>query len=584
METTNLSKIRRDKMLNAINEIKKGITDEQTLTNLSMIENELTKKKYGLIWEEHEERVDKELETQIPTFEDVKEKEIISNPDDKFNFLLEGDNLHSLYLLEKTHKEKIDVIYIDPPYNTGSNDFIYNDKIVDEEDGYKHSKWLSFMEKRLRIAKNLLSDKGIILISIDDNEIAQLKLLCDDIFNEINRISIHHIQVRYAEKSLADGKSVKPVMEYVLVYAKDASQFKINLPKEEYTDASFIYEIKEISDGISIKNKDNTELKIFKPGEWTIEKKEQSNINLLKETWVSGTIYSKMSYGQVVRKYIEPRYSIDGFGCLYKVIGRGDDGLGYRYYVGPQKKGSTRCKMYSGMPLSRVEEINSQNGSFREVPIANSINFAADFGNIRHEGNMPFNSGKKPVKMLKELINYHTNKNAIILDFFAGSGSTAQAVLELNNEDNGNRQFILCTNNENNICEEITYKRIKNVINGYGKYKALKTNLKYYKCTYIPRINTENENLHNNLLINIKNLIQLENGIEIDDNKIRVYLDEDELDKFSKNQNELDICEKVYISSDILLTQNQENIFKNNNVEVYIIPEYYFEDEIMEVM
>lgn len=584
METTNLSKIRRDKMLNTINEIKKGITDEQTLTNLSMIENELTKKKYGLIWEEHEERVDKELETQIPTFEDVKEKEIISNHDDKFNFLLEGDNLHSLYLLEKTHKEKIDVIYIDPPYNTGSNDFIYNDKIVDEEDGYKHSKWLSFMEKRLRIAKNLLSDKGIILISIDDNEIAQLKLLCDDIFNEINRISIHHIQVRYAEKSLADGKSVKPVMEYVLVYAKDASQFKINLPKEEYTDASFIYEIKEISDGISIKNKDNTELKIFKPGEWTIEKKEQSNINLLKETWVSGTIYSKMSYGQVVRKYIEPRYSIDGFGCLYKVIGRGDDGLGYRYYVGPQKKGSTRCKMYSGMPLSRVEEINSQNGSFREVPIANSINFAADFGNIRHEGNMPFNSGKKPVKMLKELINYHTNKNAIILDFFAGSGSTAQAVLELNNEDNGNRQFILCTNNENNICEEITYKRIKNVIDGYGKYKPLITNLKYYKCTYIPRINTENENLHNNLLINIKNLIQLENGIEIDDNKIRVYLDEDELDKFSKNQNELDICEKVYISSDILLTQMQENIFKNNNVEVYIIPEYYFEDEIMEVM
>lgn len=584
MKTTNLSKIRRDKMLNTINEIKKGITDEQTLTNLSMIENELTKKKYGLIWEEHEERVDKELETQIPTFEDVKEKEIITNSDDKFNFLLEGDNLHSLYLLEKTHKEKIDVIYIDPPYNTGSNDFIYNDKIVDEEDGYKHSKWLSFMEKRLRIAKNLLSDKGIILISIDDNEIAQLKLLCDDIFNEINRISIHHIQVRYAEKSLADGKSVKPVMEYVLVYAKDASQFKINLPKEEYTDASFIYEIKEISDGISIKNKDNTELKIFKPGEWTIEKKEQSNINLLKETWVSGTIYSKMSYGQVVRKYIEPRYSIDGFGCLYKVIGRGDDGLGYRYYVGPQKKGSTRCKMYSGMPLSRVEEINSQNGSFREVPIANSINFAADFGNIRHEGNMPFNSGKKPVKMLKELINYHTNKNAIILDFFAGSGSTAQAVLELNNEDNGNRQFILCTNNENNICEEITYKRIKNVIDGYGKYKPLITNLKYYKCTYIPRINTENENLHNNLLINIKNLIQLENGIEIDDNKIRVYLDEDELDKFSKNQNELDICEKVYISSDILLTQMQENIFKNNNVEVYIIPEYYFEGEIMEVM
>ena len=583
METTNLSKIRRDKMLNTIDEIKKNITDEKILTSLSMIENELTKKKYGLIWEEHEERVDKELETQIPTFEEIKDKEIVSNPDEKFNFLLEGDNLHSLYLLEKTHKEKIDVIYIDPPYNTGSKDFIYNDKIIDDEDGYKHSKWLSFMNKRLQMAQRLLSDTGVIFISIDDNEIAQLKLLCDTIFNEINRISIHHVQVRYAEKSLADGKSVKPVMEYVLVYAKDINKFKLNLPKEEYTDASFLYEIEELNSGVIVKD-GNVTMKVFKPGEWQIKKKNESSQNLLKETWVSGTIYSKMSYGHVVKRYIEPRYSSDGLGCLYKVIGRGDDGLGYRYYVGPSKKGSTRCKMYSGMPLSRVDEIKSNGGSFREVPISNLINYAADFGNIRHEGNMTFNSGKKPVKMLKELINYHPNKNAVVLDFFAGSGSTAQAVLELNKEDNGNRQFILCTNNENNICEEITYKRIKNVITGYGKYNPLKSNLKYYRCTYIPRINTETEDLHNNLLINIKNLIQLENGIEIDDNKIRVYLNEDELDRFSTNEEELEICEKVYISSDILLTSEQENIFENNNIEVYIIPEYYFEDEIMEVM
>lgn len=583
METTNLSKIRREKMLNTISEIKKNITDEKMLTNLSMIENELTKKKYGLIWEEHEERVDKELETQIPTFEEIKDKEIVSNPNEKFNFLLEGDNLHSLYLLEKTHKEKIDVIYIDPPYNTGSKDFIYNDKIIDDEDGYKHSKWLSFMSKRLQMAQRLLSNTGVIFISIDDNEVAQLKLLCDTIFNEINRISIHHVQVRYAEKSLADGKSVKPVMEYVLVYAKDINKFKLNLPKEKYTDASFLYEIEELGSGIMVKD-GNVTMQVFKPGEWQIKKQNESSQNLLKETWVSGTIYSKMSYGQVVKKYIEPRYNSDGLGCLYKVIGRGDDGLGYRYYVGPSKKGSTRCKMYSGMPLSRIEEIKSNGGSFREVPISNLINYAADFGNIRHEGNMTFNSGKKPVKMLKELINYHTNKNAVVLDFFAGSGSTAQAVLELNKEDNGNRQFILCTNNENNICEEITYKRIKNVITGYGKYNPLKSNLKYYRCTYVPRINTEAEDLHNNLLINIKNLIQLENGIEIDDNKIRVYLNEDELDRFSTNEKELEICEKIYISSDILLTSEQENIFENNNIEVYIIPEYYFEDEIMEVM
>ena len=198
---------------------------------------------------------------------------------------------------------------------------------------------------------------------------------------------------------------------------------------------------------------------------------------------------------------------------------------------------------------------------------------------LENEGYVSFLNGKKPLKLVERILELSNKKNAIILDFFAGSGTTGQAVLEMNKKDNGNRKFILCTNNENKICENITYKRVFNTL------KDLKNgNLKYYKCTYIPRINTENENLHNNLLINIKNLIQLENGIEIDDNKIRVYLDEDELDKFSKNQNELDICEKVYISSDILLTQMQENIFKNNNVEVYIIPEYYFEDEIMEVM
>ena len=197
---------------------------------------------------------------------------------------------------------------------------------------------------------------------------------------------------------------------------------------------------------------------------------------------------------------------------------------------------------------------------------------------------MKYKSGNKPIRLIKQLIKWANINNCIVLDFFAGSGSTAQAVLELNSDDNGQRHFILCTNNENQICENITYKRIKNVIEGYGKYNPLEANLKYYKCTYIPRINTEDENLHNNLLINIKNLIQLENGIEIDDNKIRVYLDEDELDKFSKNQSDLDVCEKVYISSDILLTSMQESIFKNNNIEVYIIPEYYFEDEIMEVM
>ena len=190
---------------------------------------------------------------------------------------------------------------------------------------------------------------------------------------------------------------------------------------------------------------------------------------------------------------------------------------------------------------------------------------------------------QKPLSMIQRILDTMPN-DIIVLDFFAGSGTTGHGVLFKNSVDNGTRRFILCTNNENNICESITYERIKNVIQGYSKYKPIKSNLKYYRCTYIPRLNNEIENLHNNLLLNIKNLIQLENGVEVDDNKIRVYLNEEELDNFSINQKELDTCEKVYISSDILLKSEQETIFKNNNIEVYIIPEYYFEDEIMEVM
>lgn len=582
MQTTNLSKIRRDKMLKTLSEIKKNISDEETLNSLSLIENELTKKKYGLIWEEHEERVDKELETQIPTFEEIKDKEIMCNPEERFNFLLEGDNLHSLYLLEKTHKEKIDIIYIDPPYNTGKEDFIYNDKIIDELDGYKHSKWLSFMERRIRIAKELLTKSGIILISIDENEEAQLKLLCDEIFGESNRLSTHHIKVRYDNKSLNEKNDWQPVMEYVYIYAKDKLSVKAKKPSENYNIDKFLYSFDELTNGQTI-ILGNKKVTIFKQGEWKINKAQKGSLNLLKETWASGSVLKGNTSGKFFDLYLSVRKTIDGLNCLYKVEGIGEDGLGYRYFTGPQKETSSRGKFYSGVPLERLDDLN--NGISKKYrPISNYYDFSADFGNIRQEGNTPFNSGKKPVKMLKELINYHQNKNATVLDFFAGSGSTAQAVLELNKEDNGNRQFILCTNNENNICEEITYKRIKNVINGYGKYDALKTNLKYYRCTYIPRINTENENLHNNLLINIKNLIQLENGIEIDDNKIRVYLDEEELDKFSTNKEELEVCEKVYISSDILLTSEQEEIFENNNIEVYIIPEYYFEDEIKEVM
>lgn len=157
----NLSQQRREKMLAFLETLKEQHTDDDSLIALGEIEKELKSKKYGLVWEEHEETVDVQMKTQIPVFTEVKEREICAGENGAYNFLLEGDNLHSLYLLEKTHRGKIDVIYIDPPYNTGKkDDFKYNDAFVVKEDTFRHSKWLSFMAERLKIVKKLLSECG----------------------------------------------------------------------------------------------------------------------------------------------------------------------------------------------------------------------------------------------------------------------------------------------------------------------------------------------------------------------------------------------------------------------------------------
>ncbi len=543
METTNLSKIKRDKMLCTIAEIKKNITDEETLNNLALIENELTKKKYGLIWEEHEERVDKELETKIPTFEDVTDKEIISNTSDKFNFLLEGDNLHSLYLLEKTHKGKIDVIYIDPPYNTGSKDFMYNDTYIDADNEYKHSKWLSFMEKRLKIAHKILKNDGYIFISINYIEQAQLKLLCDDIFGENNLIG--EISWESTTQPINSGSArfgLQQKTEWILVYCKDINKKRT-------------FNLSEIDNGLKYPHQG-------KLGKCRFEIIEKSDAGSYKRNTMKFEILGHLprdgkrwQIGKATADELIKNNRIEIVDGIVKKAVYPEDETDKKSYAPFWSHFSAK---EVGTAQIGKDELNSV------------LMKAVGFDTV------------KPINLIKEILS-HFDKNITILDFFAGSGSTGQAVIEMNNEDNGNRQYILCTNDENNICSEILYPRIYNVINGYKSKKGIPSNLKYYKTSYISKINNDDENLHENLLTNIKNLIQLENGISIDDSTIKIYFDENELDNFSKDENALKICNKLYVSSDILLTSNQEKIFKNNNIEVYIIPEYYFKDEIMEV-
>lgn len=384
--------------------------------------------------------------------------------DNTENLYIEGDNLEVLKLLREDYLGKIKVIYIDPPYNTG-NDFVYEDDFSQvlseyigisgqlddvgnrlaqntESNGRFHTDWLNMIFPRLKVARDLLSEDGVIFISIDDNEVENLKKVCDEIFGSDNYQATMTVQVRYGEKSLNEEKPFKPMLEYVLVYAKNANYFNPNRPAEQYGLDKFVYEIKELTSGtpLTINGQD---VVLFKKGEWDVIKHEEGSLSYLKDTWISGSVYTNMSYGQVFQKVVEPRVNEDGLGCLYKVLGRGDDGLGFRYYTGPQKASASRGKMFSGVPLSRVEEIKNGTGSLRYKPILCFNDYSADFGNIRHEGGIPFNSGKKPVKMLTNLINLQKDKNCVVLDFFSGSASTAHAVFAQNVIDGGNRRFIM---------------------------------------------------------------------------------------------------------------------------------------------
>lgn len=607
MEITNLSKIKREKMLATLEEIKKNTKDQGVLSSLNLIENELNEKKYGLVWEEHEERVDKELKSKIPTFIESIDNKINESNEEQYNFLIEGDNLHSLYLLEKTHNERIDLIYIDPPYNRGKDDFIYNDDYISEEDAFTHSKWLSFMYKRLAVARNLLAPHGTIFISIDDNEFSQLRFICDEIFGVENYLGTLHWRRRNSQPN-DKTKLIGVVAEYILVYSKDLNELnKLGIGKVGVTG--------------KFTNPDNDPRGPWATKPWKIAEGRSGTKyeivsptgKVFNETW-SGT---KETFEEALKE-----------GKI--IFTNGGNGL-------PRKK----------YYLSEREEEGQCANNWWDWETYGSNQEATDELKKIFDGICPFDN-PKPTKLIKNIIKLGcVKKDAIILDFFAGSGTTGDAVLKLNKEDGGNRTFILCTDNSINgfkileylhdnklmldynpgnktkqvtifskinsffedkkelekklfidnkeelekygICQNITYPRLKSIITGRtisGNEIAEKmnSNLKYYKTSYIPRFLTDDDSLHNKLMENIVNLIQLENQIEIDGKRIRIYLDEDEFDSFCEDSDACKECEKVYISSDILLTNKEKRILLDNNIKLFTIPEYYFDKEIKEAI
>ncbi|MGN0385194.1 MAG: site-specific DNA-methyltransferase, partial [Lachnospiraceae bacterium] len=404
-----------------------GLTNEEKSALLELLNKQ---KKYGLVWEEKPEDVEKRLRDSLPVFKEVKERAILSDsPDAPNHILIEGDNLEALTALSYTHEGKIDVIYIDPPYNTGNKDFIYNDSFVDSEDGYRHSKWLSFMSKRLRIAKRLLSDKGVIFISIDDNEQAQLKLLCDEEFGYMNFFGM--ITRATGTTTGQDTGSLGKACDYVLIFSKKNNYIIGGIPLSEKDIER--YSLSDEKGNFSI-------LQLRRTG--GEDRREDRPTMFFPITAPDGTsVYPYGPTGYESRWRVGPSKvkQMEKDNLLYfKKDKNGEWKVYYKFY----------CENKTKRPSNLWIEIDGNKKA--------QIELKSILGDKKFET-------PKPIDLIYKILQITNSSRSIILDFFAGSGTTLHATMQLNSEDGGHRQCILVTNNENKICEEVTYERNKRV-------------------------------------------------------------------------------------------------------------------------
>lgn len=543
-------------------------------------------KRYGLVWEEHAELVEEEMKTKIPVFIEDYSRKIEGNPSTSdYNFLLEGDNLHSLHLLSKTHSGMIDVIYIDPPYNTGNKDFIYNDKIVDKTDVYSHSKWLSFMSKRLEIAKELLSDNGVIFISIDDNEQAQLKLLCDEVFGKQNFINLISVNSKVSAGASGGGedKRLKKNIEYILIYCKRIDAIPPLKPIYKETDlmsyiqkmksdgksfkyTNVLYEFDDIEYYKTIKDGSGNDIVIKKVNRYLIKTVNAiSKLENITEQEVYLKYYDRIMTTTNAQTSIRTRVweATDSEDNMYVATYTPKSG---------KNKGKAIDLIFKGRQKVLViwlkdSSLKNKNKIVKREKIGT---FWDGFSwiNVSKEGKIKFENGKKPIALIMQALKLMDNRNSIVLDFFAGSGSTGHAVSQLNKEDGGNRKYILCTNNENNICEEVTYKRLLNI------QKDLPHNLKYFKTKFIKK---DDEDLEYALLNNVKTLIELEHAIDLEESDKAVAFTLSEI-------RELDLSgiKTVYVRQHSHALMEKEDKLRYENIELIDVPEYYFASEMRE--
>jgi adenine-specific DNA-methyltransferase len=474
------------------------LTKEKLLAEIERLKKELKKrKKYGLVWEEKPEEVVEICKKKLPVLKEVKSREIMTDPNKPVNLLIEGDNYHALSVLNYTHEKKIDVFYIDPPFNTGAKDWKYNNDYVDENDAYRHSKWLSLMKHRLVLARNLLSPKGVLICAIDENEHATLGLLLQEIFYnyKIDCITIVH------NPRGVQGENFSYCHEY----------------------AYFVYPNKGRFIGRKQRNDEGKEYSNLR--NWGGESTREYGKSLFYPIYFKDGKFLKT--GEVPPNDFHPSKP-------YAIL---EDGTIEFWPI--DNNGVERKWRYSRETLAQISHlirVNDVGGILQVQILKEEDRYKTVWTDKKYDANIygtqlvkeilgkefPFPKSLYNVKECLDAVAKN-NKKAIILDYFAGSGTTAHAVLEMNKIDNGDRSFILCTNNENNICDEICYPRVRNVINGYkfqGKDKRI---LYENKLTFSKLKNMEEiiEEMDQIIEDNQKIIDEIE--IKIVDNTIKIY-------------------------------------------------------------
>jgi adenine-specific DNA-methyltransferase len=466
----------------------------------------LTAKKLGLYWESNAIERDAALNANIVLPRVVPELgHAPEGCQHHRNLIIEGDNFDSLRLLRATHGGKVRVIYIDPPYNTGNKDWVYNDKFVGANDRWRHSQWLEFLYQRLTLARELLTSDGVILVSINDENRARLELLMDEVFPG-RRLGT--ITWRTRQGSNADQSCFLSVdHEHVLVYGNPGFSFNgFDKSYEMYSNADNDprgdWRTSDLTLGFSYKDRPNLyyPLKDEVTGVWYPPNPERiwvyaSEARLKPgQTVQAKTMEEFARLGQILFPKDQKVLTWNTMEELLAAIDAGEvpragksstlrrDLPGLEFWVGkPVGFGRPAFKRYKADLRNQTQPLSSwivpsfEEGTYEaENNLASATNQEGARQVAAVFGDRAFNYAK-PSSLIKGLLSQATKPGDIVLDFFAGSGTTALALLELNAEDNGKRRFILCSSTEvtakepdKNLCRDVCAERIRRVISGYG--------------------------------------------------------------------------------------------------------------------